>query len=114
MGRIINSPDIINPRMYKAAEIIASKFNVSEETVLSTMTEHLLIYTAELKNDKNGVVFNLLSGQKALGDDIPLNSQDGFVVSSWGRAVRRVTLATTGEYSRASVLQRSDWRCQGI
>ena len=102
MGRIINSPDIINPRMYKAAEIIASKFNVSEETVLSTMTEHLLIYTAELKNDKNGVVFNILSGQKALGDDIPLNSQDGFVVSSWGRAVRRVTLATTGEYTSNS------------
>ena len=99
MGRIINSPDIVTPRMYKAAEIIASKFNVSEETVLATMTEHLLIYTAELKNDKNGVTFNMLSGQKSVGDDIPLNSQDGFVISSWGRAVRRVTLATTGEYT---------------
>lgn len=99
MGRIINSPDIVTPRMYKAAEIIAAKFNVSEESVLSTMTEHLLIYTAELKNDKNAVQFNLISGLKAVGDDIPLNSQDGFVISSWGRAVRRVTLATTGDYT---------------
>lgn len=102
MGRMISSPDAQTPRMYKAAEIVSQKFNISYEEVLATMSEHLLIYTAELKNDKNGVVFNLLSGQKAVGDDIPLNSQDGFVISNWGRAVRRVTLASTGDYTSNS------------
>lgn len=102
MRRIISSPDVVNPRMYKAAEVVAAKFNVSEESVLETMTEHLLIYTAELKNDKNAVTFNLISGLKAVGDDIPLNSQDGFVISAVGRAVRRVTLASTGDYTSNS------------
>jgi hypothetical protein len=96
---VVFSPDVNMPRMHKAAEILAQRFAVSKEQVLSTMTEHLLIYFAEFKADSKSVTFSLLSGSTPKADEIRLNAQDGFVISGWGRGVRRVTKSTDGEYS---------------
>jgi len=95
----IFSPDIIQPRYYKAAEQISQRFNVSKEEILNTMTEHCLIYFAEFSNSKNSVTFEINPSRTNKADEITLNAQDGFILSGWGRGVRRVTKGTDSEYT---------------
>lgn len=98
MATIQFSNDITQSRMHTAAQQVANRFSVSKEEVLGTMHEVVLLYFAELANDKNNVTFNIMPSQTGKIDEITLNAQDGFILSEWGRGVRRVTKANN-EYT---------------
>jgi hypothetical protein len=104
----IFSPDINMPRFYKAAEQIAARFKVSKDEVLETMTEHLLVYYAPFDSSKNSVIFDIAGNIASKGDEIRLDAQDGFVISSWGRAVRRVTKSNEDFVSNEPLMFSND------
>lgn len=90
------SNDVVQSRLVKAVDYLVKRYGLIRDEVMESISLHLLIYYAKFDTAKNSVVWSLEPGTKVSDDEIRLDQQDGFVMSRWGRAVRRCTPNTAG------------------